>query len=130
MKKKVAPAGPVTIVDFSSAAQGVNADPWPAFVLTLSGAENKIVAMVAHIGAQTYDVTAAGIAMVAGPTAGPADGTNGFVRSCYLDRATVGGELASCRQYQYRRKSERRRWPWRLRSLGISECFRRRAQSQ
>ena len=77
-------------MDFSSAAQGVNADPWPAFTLTLNGAENKIVAMVAHIGAQTYAVTAAGIAMVAGPVAGPADGTNGFVRSWYLDRATVG----------------------------------------
>ena len=47
-------------------------------------AETNLVALVASIGAQTYQVTAGGVAMNAGPTAGPADGTNGFVRSFYL----------------------------------------------
>ena len=86
------PAGPVVIVDSSAAAQDVNADPWPAFVLTLTGAENKIVVIVAHGGLHTFAVTAAGIDMVAGPTSGPGDPGTGVVwsRSFYLDRGTVG----------------------------------------
>ena len=63
------------IDDFSSAVQDINADPWPDLTHVLGASTDYLVAMVATSAQQTYAVTAGGVAMTAGPAAGPADGT-------------------------------------------------------
>lgn len=69
---------------FTTFAQASPAASWTTFQHALGTEADYVLLLIAHNTTHTFEVSFGGVAMTAGPIAGPADGASTFVRSFYL----------------------------------------------